>query len=176
MGPWPPSGAFQQHLAICEPCGFTLNYRMAVDVTYGDGPSERGFGLVVRWNEDHLLTAEVTPWQTTDSWLYDYRLDQWTWINGLVTGAVRPGRQTNRVEVRVESAAAFGRSDVTVTVNGRNVLVLFNQPGEPGLVGLTLFGHAVEAIFDDFEFEELPPYQIRERPPGPMGFFVPIGS
>jgi hypothetical protein len=32
------------------------------------------------------------------------------------------------------------------------------------VVGLTLFGHAVEVIFDNFSFEELPPYSGWQPP------------
>jgi hypothetical protein len=32
-------------------------------------------------------------------------------------------------------------------------MVLYNQPAEPGVVGLTIFGHATEIVFDNFKFE-----------------------
>ena len=60
FGPFPTSGARMQHNIVCEACGMVTNYRMAVDVTYIDGPSERGFGLMARWNDEELVTYEVT--------------------------------------------------------------------------------------------------------------------
>ena len=163
-GPWPVSGAYEQHNIVCGPCGPARHFRMAVDVTYGSGPSERGFGLMVRQTEAFLLTAEVTPHQTLDGWRYDYQNRLWELLSGELSGAVRPGRSTNRVEVEVAPAEIPGNVHVSIGVNGRNLIVLFNQPGEIGPLGLTLYGHAVEVIFDNFQFEELPPYSGWQRP------------
>jgi hypothetical protein len=166
MGPWPVSGAYQQQIAVCTACGEVRYFRMAVDVTYGSGPSERGFGLLMKWSEAMMMTAEVTAWQTVEGWKYDYARQRWEWLNGVFSGAVRPGRGTNRLLVEVAPAPASGRSTITLQVNGRNLVILYNQTGEPGLVGLTLYGHAVEVVFDNFEFEELAPYS-GWQPPGP---------
>ncbi len=165
LGPWPVSGAYEQHNAVCFPCGEVRHFRLGVDVSYGSGPSERGFGLLVKWSEAFMLTAEVTSWQEVNGWKFDYGKERWEWLNGEFAGSIRPGRGTNRLEVEVAPAPVAGKTTITLRVNGRNLVVLSNQPSEPGVVGLTLYGHAVEAVFDNFEFEELPPYS-GWQPPG----------
>lgn len=159
FGPFDVSGAYIQHYVICEACGMVTSYRMAADVTFGGGPSERGYGFLVRGREERLLTYEITPWQDLDFWKFEFATNRWNWINGIFAGAVRTGNQTNRMEVRV-TVAASGGTDFALSVNGRTPLVIFNQPAEPGIVGLTLFGHAVDIWFDNFEFEttESPTY------------------
>lgn len=125
---------------------------MSADVLFGDGPSERGFGFLVRGTEEYLLVYEMTPWQTLDFFSFDFGTNEWTWVNGRFTGAVRPGAQVNRIEVEV-SESPRGGVDVALRVNSRTPLVIFNQPSDPGAVGFTLFGHAVDIYFDNFEFE-----------------------
>ena len=151
MGPYPTSGAYVQHVAICAACGIVTNYRMAVDATYIDGPSERGFGLLARHNEDHMITYEITPWQTMDLWDFAFEKGQWKWINGTFSGLVRPGKQLNHIELEALTNPS-GTVDIYLTVNGRTPIVVFSQPAEPGSVGLTLWGHALEVSFDNFEF------------------------
>jgi hypothetical protein len=129
---------------------------MAVETTFEEGQSDRGYGFLIRVTEDYLMTVEITPWQTVAIWKLDY-IEGWEWINGVWTGAVRPGRQTNHIEVEVTEGSS-GRSDISVTVNGRTVLVVWGQPSDPSPVGLTLYGHAIEVYFNDFEFEEYEPY------------------
>lgn len=152
FGPYPVSGAFIQHFVICSACGMVTTYRMSADVLFGDGPSERGYGFLVRGTEDYILTYEITPWQDLDFWNLDYETDEWTWINGIFAGAVRPGKQVNRIEIEV-SASPSGGVDISLTVNGKTPLVIFNQPSDAGAVGFTLYGHAVDIFFDNFAFE-----------------------
>ena len=156
FGPYPASGAFKQHYAICEACGEVVYFRMSVDITYAEGPSTRGFGLLVRLKDDYMLTFEITPWQDFDFWRYDFALDEWTWVNGLWSGSIRPGRATNNIEVEVRPSG-LGRCDIVLRANGKTPLIIFNQPAEAGNVGLTLYGHATGAYFDNFEFEEYEP-------------------
>lgn len=172
MGPYPVSGANIQHVAICGPCGLVRNYRMAVDIAYGDGPSERGFGLLVRLTDDYISTFEITPWQTAFLWHLDFDESFWEFVNGFFTGRVRAGRATNRIEVTVEDGTTLGKVNVGLQVNGRTIFLAYNRPGDLGAVGLTLYGHAMSAVFDNFEFEELPPYMHEALPPsGPPGEF-----
>ncbi len=158
FGPFPVSDAYVQHVAFCNPCGEVTYYRMAVDVTFGEGQSDRGYGLMVSGGEHYLMTYEITPWQTVDLWfLYD-ELGEWAWIAGQWSGLVRPGRQTNRIEFEVSPTMWEEVGDIALRVNGRTVLVLYKQPTFPGVVGLALYGHDVSVFFDNFEFwtEEQP--------------------
>jgi len=113
----------------------------------------------------------VTSWQEVNGWNFDYEKERWEWLNGVFAGSIRPGRGLNRLEVEVAPAPVSGKTTVTLQVNGRNLVILYNRPSEAGVVGLTLFGHAVEVVFDNFEFEELPPYSGWQppAPPGPTG-------
>lgn len=157
VGPWPTSGAYIQHNIVCVECGLPRFYRMAVDIMYEEGPSERGFGLLIKWNEEIMITAEVTPWQTLAVWRYDRSNDEWTMLQGDFYGAVKPGRQVNRLEVELTPAENGGRAIMAVGVNGRKQIALEGQPSAEGFVGLTLFGHATGASFDNFSFEPLGP-------------------
>ena len=153
IGPYPASGAYLQHNILCANCGLVSNYRMAVDVAFKDGVSDRGYGFLIRLTEDYMLTLEITPWQTVVVWKYDFELGMWEGLNGRFSGLIRPNRQWNRIEVNIKEAAEPTRSDIFIDVNGRTVFVVYNQPADPGLVGFTLYGHAQEVLFDDFEFE-----------------------
>lgn len=172
MGPYPVSGAYVQHIAICGPCGLVRNYRMAVDAAYIDGPSERGFGLLVRLTDEFLTTYEITPWQDAILWNFDFDDGFWEFVNGSYTGRIRTGRATNRIEVEVQDGTAPARVNIELKVNGRTIFLAYNQLADLGAVGLTLYGHATSATFDNFEFEELPPYMHEPLPPaGPPGEF-----
>ncbi len=128
---------------------------MAVDASFADGVSDRGFGLLLRMTEEYMLTMEITPWQTVDVWRLDFETGNWEWVNGSFSGLVRPNQQRNRIETEIRPALSGGgmTSDIYIKVNGKTVFVVYNQPAEMGLVGLTLFGHSTEVIFDNFEFE-----------------------
>lgn len=152
MGPYPVAGAGLQHVAYCDSCGVVGTYRMAVDVTFDEGQSDRGYGFMVRENDEYMLVYEITPWQTIGFWKADYETRQWEFINGQFSGAVQPGAQTNHIEIEVARNSS-GQTDISLMVNGRTPLVIFNQPDDVGWVGLTLFGHALSVTFDNFHFE-----------------------
>lgn len=165
MGPFPVSGAYIQHNLYCVPCGKVTNYRMSVDVTFVAGQSDRGYGFLVREVDDYMLTYEITPWQTLDFWKADFNTQEWEWINGVWTGSANPGKVTNNIEVEV-TTNANNTTDIRLSVSGRSPLVIFGQPAEPGWMGLTLFGHAMEVAFDNFYFEseESPPAASEPNP------------
>ncbi len=51
------------------------------------------------------------------------------------------------------AANPSGNVDISLIVNGSTPLVIFNRPADAGYVGLTIFGHGMEVIFDNFEIE-----------------------
>jgi hypothetical protein len=159
LGPAPVSGAGLQHIAFCDPCGLVTNYRMGVDVTFVDGPSEpgRGYGLVLRLNDETMDIFEINPFQTLDLWRLDFTENRWDHIAGERTSSIRTMQQTNRVEAEVVGSGV-GKSDVYLKVNGKTITIAWAQSAAPGYVGLTIFGHAIEVMFDNFEFEELEPF------------------
>jgi hypothetical protein len=156
MGPYPPSGAYLQHFVVCAECGVVTNYKIGVEATFEEGQSERGYGFLLRMTDEYLMTAEITPWQSVAVWKLDF-VEGWSLVDVVWTGSVRPGALTNHIEVEVTETGT-GKSDMSVTVNGRTVLVVWNQPGDQTVVGLTLYGHATEVYFDNFEFLEYLPY------------------
>jgi hypothetical protein len=140
-------------------------FELTVETAFLEGPSERGYGLVVGLNDDRFLTYEITPWQTIDFWEYEYTKDEWTWLNGQFTGTIRSGVQKNVIGVRA-SENASGKLDIALLANGRTPLVIFNQDADPGWVGLTVFGHAVEVAFDNFHHRRDPDLPGLQRPFG----------
>ena len=177
MGPYPVSGAGLQHVAYCDACGVVTTYSMSVDVTFKEGESDRGYGFMARETESYMLVYEITPWQTVGFWKADYEKREWEFINGQFSGTVRPGKQTNRIAIEVAENSS-GRVDISLIVNGRTPLVIFNQPAEPGWVGLTLFGHAMGVTFDNFVFEteETPMYPEGTDGEGSALFDPSVGS
>ncbi len=157
MGPWPSSGAYIQHFAICQDCGLVTYYYMSVIATYEDGPSERGYGLLLRLTDEYAITLEITPLQTVAVWKLDLETGAFDLLDGRWSGAVKAGAQTNHIEVYVTESSQ-GRTDISVSVNGKNVFIVWGQPKDQSPVGLTLWGHALEVQFDDFIFDEYEPY------------------
>ncbi len=157
MGPWPSSGAYIQHFAVCQDCGLVTYYYMSVIATYEDGPSERGYGLLLRLTDEYAITLEITPLQTVAVWKLDFETGAFDLLDGRWSGAVKAGVQTNHIEVYVTESSQ-GRADISVSVNGKNVFIVWGQPKDQSPVGLTLWGHALEVQFDDFIFEEYEPY------------------
>ena len=69
-------------------------------------------------------------------------------------GAVAPGSGTNRIEVTIHPGKAQGGADITVAVNGRNLILLYDQKVMPSKVGLYLGWHSIGVAFDNFEYEQ----------------------
>jgi hypothetical protein len=158
MGPYPASNRADAYYTICEPCGVTSNYRMAVDATFYEGASDRGFGFLVYLADDYYVTFELATWQVAGLFKYEpgtmawSELIPWQW-----KGFINPGRQTNRIEIIVQDSQSIGKSDITIKINGK-VLALYSGIGiEPTVVGLEVGWHSIGIAFDNFEFEELEP-------------------
>jgi hypothetical protein len=153
-GPFSAEGAYQQQIIFCRQCGIVGGYKMSADIRWVEGQSDRGYGLLLNLSDDRLITLDVTPWKTVDIWKAE--ADQgwsWDWVNGGVYAAVNANNNSNRLEVNVVPTGNPGRADIHVSVNGQSLFVAFNQKFTPGVVGLTMFGHAVEISYDNFYFE-----------------------
>jgi hypothetical protein len=159
LGPQPTLQAGTMLPLYCVTCGHVANYRMSVDAKFGDGPSDRGYGFVVRETADYILTVEITPWQTVAVWRLDLGDQEWTLVKSITTDSVRGSTNVNRIEVAVTSASS-GKVLVAVRVNGRLQFVV-EAYEELGRVGLYVFGHGKWVMFDDFRFEELEPLGLR---------------
>ena len=158
MGPYPATDSFDAYYAICNDCGKATNYKMSVDTYYVEGPSDRGFGLLLRENDGTFIDLEVTTWQVYGIWNYDPShntgYDGWSGLTqGWVSGGLKAGRAVNSVEVIIKTDA--GKTTISVAVNGRNVRFM-EIPSGSGFVGLLVGLHSISAAFDNFHFEELP--------------------
>lgn len=159
IGPYPSVDSFEGFLALCGDCGSVASYTMSVDTWYVEGPSDRGFGLVLRHKEDgSYIDLEVTTWQVYGVWKYDPTFNTgwqgWEGItDGWVGGGLKPGRAVNHIEVTVQSGA--GRSTLTIKINGGNTRIV-EIPSGSGRVGLIVGMHSIGAGFDNFHFEPLP--------------------
>lgn len=158
MGPYPASNFADAYYAICEPCGMTANYRIAVDATFFEGASDRGFGFLVYLTDDYYITFEMATWQVAG--LFKYEPVKGTWSELLPwqrKGYINPGRQTNRIELIVRDSQSIGKSDITIKINGKVLAVYSGIEIEPTMVGLEVGWHSIGIAFDNFEFEPLEP-------------------
>jgi hypothetical protein len=158
MGPYPASNYGDAYYAICEPCGMTANYRMAVDATFFEGASDRGYGFLVYLTDDFYVTFEMATWQVAGLFKYEPVQSRWSeLIPWQWKGYINPGRQTNRIEIIVRDSQNLGKSDITLKINGK-VLAVYSGIGiEPTMVGLEVGWHSIGIAFDNFEFEPLEP-------------------
>lgn len=159
FGPFRPAGVGQDQIfyLLCEACGEHTYYRVAADVTYFEGHGgDRTYGILAGLSgNDFLGAGTITTTQYALYETFDFNSNSWGGTPFRQFSAVRPGLATNRIEVTIKSGSMLGRGDIFVDVNGKNVIVLFNQPVEPSKVGLYLGWHSVGVIYDDFEYEVL---------------------
>lgn len=160
FGPYPPAGQGEDQIfyVICEACGLHTFYRVSADVTFVDGYGDRTFGILAGLSEDRdfISGATVSTFKHALYESFDYRSNQWVGGTFKVFNAVSAGRGTNRIEVEIKPAASGNRADITVRVNGSNLIFLYDQPVGPSWAGLYLGWHTVSASYDNFEYEEIP--------------------
>jgi hypothetical protein len=162
MGPYKArgDGYSQSDTAICVPCGKPTFYRMAVDVTFVEGYTDRFYGLLVGDGKRYQTSVGISPLQVTAIFRYDYQKREWELLNPstekVFSRLVKPGKLTNRIEVLLEPS---GVSDgqLTLKINGSVSYVVYNLPVEPAEVGLYLDWHSIGVAYDNFEFEEILP-------------------
>jgi hypothetical protein len=159
IGPYPSADSYGGYYALCSDCGEAANYKMSVDTWYVEGPSDRGFGLLLRTLKGgSYIDLEVTTWQVYGIWSYDASLggsgSAWdTFTNGWVPGSLRPGRANNTVEVIMKTTN--GKTSLSVSINGK-VNRMVDLPTGSGEVGLIVGMHSLGVAFDNFHFEPLP--------------------
>jgi hypothetical protein len=157
MGPYPVSGAYLPHFAFCADCGSVTYYRMSVVTTYQDGPTDRGYGFVLRRTDDYIIVLEIYSWQIVGLLKVEIPSGQVEILDASWSGAVNASGANNHIEVFVTESQQ-GRTDISVSINGKVVFIVWGQPKDQSPVGLYVYGHALEVAFDYFEFEEYPPY------------------
>ncbi len=170
MGPYPSSNSAQGYITLCKDCGVVRDYKMSVDATYVTGPSDRGFGLVLREDNGSFIDLEITTWQVYGVWLYDSKeggsWDAWHELlpKGYVpTGQLHPGLLTNHIAVEVSASDTKKDTDViNISINDSPVKML-EIPSGAGHVGLVVGLHSLGVSFDNFHFEGMP-IQTPESP------------
>jgi hypothetical protein len=159
FGPFEPSGSGQDQIfyILCEACGENKYYRIAADVTYQEGyGGDRTFGILAGLGIHDVLAAGTAS--TSQHALYetfDLLSKRWGGTPFKVFGAVKPGLETNRIEVTISPGASLGAADIFVAVNGKTLIMLYDQEAMPSKVGLYLGWHSIGVAFDNFEYEEI---------------------
>ena len=170
MGPYPISEKGEGYLAICSDCGVVQDYKMGVDVTFVDGYTDRGFGLVLREQNGNYADVEITTWQVYGAWTYDKSLNAWgNLLSGdpwKLSGSLYPSYGTNRLEVEITSQG--GTSTLSIRVNGQ-LINTAEMPAMSGRVGLVVGLHSLGVVFDNFYFEGDPVSQPSNDNPGTQG-------
>jgi hypothetical protein len=162
FGPYEPSlsggEGDQLFYLVCEACGVRTYYRVSADVTFLDGYGDRTFGVLAGLSEDEkwIGAGTVSTLQHGMYEAFDFGSNQWVQGTFKKFTAVHPGRGTNRIEVTIEPDSAQGMAKITVSVNGETLVSLANQYMPSTWAGLYLGWHTVGAIYDNFEYEEIP--------------------
>jgi hypothetical protein len=156
MGPYPIAFDGAAYVAICSDCGQPQDYKMGVDVTFVDGYTDRGFGLLLREINGSYIDVEITTWQVYSVWVFNKEKNTWGSLfteGWKPTGSLRPAAQTNRLETEITSSG--GKSTINIRINGdlvsTNTIDAFT-----GRVGLVVGLHSLGVIFDNFYFEGYP--------------------
>ncbi len=161
MGPYPSSNTGAGYVSLCGDCGALQDYTIGVDGRFIDGYTDRGYGLVLRYDEatGDYVDLELTTWQVYGVWAYDAKNKSWSSPSGgwRYAPALYPSYGTNRAEVRVHGDSA------EIVINDVTVYVLEDLPQGPGRVGLMVALHSMEVGFDNFLLE------IPEGQPGGSG-------
>ena len=161
--------------AVCQICGSSLmNYRMELDISFADGLSDKGFGVVLRFvdhNGDMMLDREdyylVLMFNTFENeWsIFVHVPDEvapWYWVKSGSAG-MRAQNAPNKLEV----TASNGGRIIDIFLNDKRLVKLTAdapQPGETlienwansGAVGFAATGRRVTARYDNFVLEPLP--------------------
>jgi hypothetical protein len=164
FGPFTPENNMgeQFNLIVCTVCGRHTFYRLSVDVTYLDGPTDRFYGLIgyVFSGDDNyldrVLYLGISTWQV-------YVVRDYNYADGVLEeldsdyGRLNPGRATNRIAIEIKPSAQPNLADVYFSINNTLTYVLYSQPAEPSEAGLGMSFHSMTVAFDHFEYEEIRP-------------------
>lgn len=162
-GPYKPSSDQKSYsyIAPCEDCSTPTFFRMSVDVSYVEGPADRGFGLAWGITDDSFTEFEITTFQFALIFQCDELTQTCEVLNRryeeAFSGLLNPGEATNRIEVVFQPASMEGRGDLFVNINGKNDYVIYNLEPAVGQVGLLVGFHSIGVKFDNFNFEEIWP-------------------
>lgn len=162
FGPFPPEDNLgeQFSLILCEVCGARTHYRVSVDATYVDGPTDRFFGITALVKTDgNKLNRTVylgsSTWQIYVVRDYNYETGVLSELNSNLTGYLFPGRTTNHLVIEVKPSARAGFVDVYFIINGGTLYVYYLQAEEETFAGLGISFHSMTVSYDNFTYEEI---------------------
>jgi len=162
FGPFDPADNLgeQFSLIVCETCGKHTYYRVSVDATYMEGPTDRFFGLTALVNAtsnklDRVVYFGTSTWQVYAIRDYDYKNGILNELTQSLTGYLNPGVATNHIVIEVKPSAQPNLVDVYFTINNGLLYVLYSQPAEPTLSGMGMSFHSMIVAFDNFLYEEI---------------------
>jgi hypothetical protein len=162
FGPFPAVDNMgeQFSLAVCNECGKHTYYRVSVDATYLDGPTDRFFGLTSSVDAgnnslNRLFYLGVSTWQVYVIRDYDYGKGMLNELQSDLSGYIFPTYSTNHLLIEVRPSARPNFVDVYFTVNGGLLYVLYLQPAVPTYAGLGMSFHSMTVQYDNFVYEEI---------------------
>jgi hypothetical protein len=162
FGPFEPENNLGEQFSaiVCEECGAHPYYRVSVDATYVEGPTDRFFGIIALIEKDgnrldRLVYLGVSTWQIYTIRDYNYKGGLLNELNSNLTGYLFPGTNTNHILIEVKPSARPGFTDVYFTINGGLLYVLYLQPAEDTFAGLGMSFHSMTVSFDNFSYEEM---------------------
>jgi hypothetical protein len=162
FGPFEPQDNLgeQFRLVVCDACGAHTHYRVSVDATYVDGPTDRFFGLTAlvkgdETNLDRAVYLGISTWQIYVVRDYNYETGFLKELNANLSGYLFPSRNTNRIVIEVKPSARDGFVDVYFTINNGLLYVLYLQPAEETFAGMGMSFHSMTVMFDNFHYEEI---------------------
>jgi hypothetical protein len=162
FGPFEPENNLgeQFRMVVCETCGEHVYYRLSVDATYLDGPTDRFYGIVglIDADEDKLnrvIYLGISTWQVYTVRDYDYKNGVLKELSVDVSGYVNPGVGTNHIGIEVKPSWQPNLVDVYFTINGGTLYVLYLQPAIPTQAGMGMSFHSMTVAFDNFTYDEI---------------------
>ncbi|MBI5353459.1 MAG: hypothetical protein HZB50_12535 [Chloroflexi bacterium] len=164
LGPFAPENNLgeQFNLVICDACGEHQHYRVSVDVTYLEGPTDRFYGLVgfVMADKNNYLQRVIylgiSTWQVYTVRDYDYENSTLKELSSNVSGYLNPGVATNHIEIEIKPSTNPNLTDIYFSVNGTLLYVRYSQPIMETKAGLGMSFHSMTVGYDNFSYEELP--------------------
>lgn len=162
FGPFEPENNLgeQFRIVLCETCGAHTYYRLSVDVSYVDGPTDRFYGITglidaTSTELNRVIYLGASTWQVYTIRDYDYKESILKELNTNATGYLNPSTASNHLELEIKPSAQPNLVDVYFRINGAVMYVLYSQPTVPTQAGLGMSFHSMTVAYDNFEYEEL---------------------
>jgi hypothetical protein len=162
FGPFEPENNLgeQFRIVLCETCGAHIYYRLSVDVSYLEGPTDRFYGIVGLINAtstklNRVIYLGASTWQVYTIRDYDYAESLLKELSTDIVGYLNPGTASNHLEIEIKPSAQPNLVDAYFRINGAVMYVLYSQPAVPTQAGLGMSFHSMTVAYDNFTYEEI---------------------